>query len=130
MLISILFSLFFFFFWLYGQSRRRKKRRIRGRRRRRWEWGVVKTSVVSQLPICGQFEMLTSAFFHVHYNAVQSPETSFRLLYLSQCSCGWKDLVTSEVVWANVCDQKIKSPMSPKRSNRKKVKAIIYLHWN
>lgn len=26
---------------------------------------AVETSVVSQLPICGQFEMLTSAFFHV-----------------------------------------------------------------
>lgn len=26
------------------------------------------TSVVSQLPICGQFEMLTSAFFHVQCN--------------------------------------------------------------
>lgn len=30
---------------------------------------TVETSVVSQLPICGLFEMLTSAFFHVHYNS-------------------------------------------------------------
>ena len=30
---------------------------------------AVETSVVSQLPICGQFEMLTSAFFHVHYES-------------------------------------------------------------
>lgn len=31
---------------------------------------AVKTSVVSQLPICGQCEMLTSAFFHVHNNSL------------------------------------------------------------
>lgn len=31
-------------------------------------WQLVETSVVSQLPVCGQFKMLTSAFFHIRYN--------------------------------------------------------------
>ena len=72
---------------------------------------AVETSVVSQLPISGQFEMLTSAFFHVDDNS----EPGLRSLYLSRRPCGSTDAPSKKLcVCVCVCVWKGDTGMSQK----------------